>query len=471
MHEPPLSPPSAPARRSIGRRLTRSLAEARAELPALGRLAGPVVVAEIGWMFMGIVDTLMVGPLGPAAIGGVGMGSSLFFWLAVFGMGLLLGLDTVVSQAAGAGDAVRCRRWLWQGLALAIVVAGPIALASEALRVNLGRLGLHPEVAPIVDGYLGVVFYSLLPLLVYAATRRYLQAIGVVAPVMFTLVTANIVNALGNWVLIYGGLGVPAMGPVGAAWATVGARAYMALALLTVVVLLDRRRGEQAIWRVPRAPSIEDLVKLTRLGFPAAMQITLEVGVFALASALAGKLVPAALAAHQVALNLAGFTFMIPLGVSSAAAVRVGHAVGRRDGRGVRVAGWTAIAAVVLVMSTAALVFVLAAEPLVRLFTRDAAVIEIGMALLGVAAMFQIFDGLQVVATGALRGVGNTRTPMVWNLVGHWLLGLPTGWTLCFVLGWGVVGLWTGLSVGLIVCGIVLVFVWNRASRDARRAL
>ena len=422
-------------------------------------------------MFMGIVDTLMVGPLGPAALGGVGMGSSLFFGIAVFGMGLLLGLDTVVSQAAGAGDHVRCRRWLWQGVWLAAIVSGPIALVAEFVRLNLGRFGLHPDVRPIVEVYLGVAFYSLWPLLLYAAARRYLQAIGVVAPVMFALLTANVVNALGNWVLIFGKFGFPALGPEGAAWATVISRVYMALVLVWAIIVHDRRRGRDAVWRVPRAPSLHDLVRLTRLGFPAAMQITLEVGVFALASALAGKLSPVALAAHQVALNLAGLTFMVPLGVSSAAAVRVGHAVGRRDAIGLRAAGWTAIAAVVAVMGTAALVFIIAARPLVALFTRDAAVLDVGVVLLAVAAMFQIFDGLQVVATGALRGVGNTRAAMVWNLIGHWLLGLPTGWTLCFVVGWGVVGLWLGLSIGLIVCGIVLVVVWHRASRAAARRL
>ncbi len=443
----------------------------RAEVPALARLAGPVVMAEIGWMFMGIVDTLMVGPLGPAALGGVGMGSSLFFGIVIFGMGLLLGLDTVVSQAAGACDPVGCRRWLWQGLWLGAIVSVPIALAAESVRLNLGRFGLHPDVRPIVDVYLGIAFYSLWPLLLYAAARRYLQAIGAAAPVMFALVTANVVNAVGNWVLIFGTLGFPALGPAGAAWATVIARVYMALVLVSAILIHDWGRGRDAVWRVTRAPSIRELVRLARLGFPAAMQITLEVGVFALASALAGKLTPFALAAHQVALNLAGLTFMVPLGVSSAAAVRVGHAVGRRDPIGVRAAGWTAIAVVIVVMGTAAVVFVVAARPLLGVFTHDPAVLDVGVVLLAVAAMFQIFDGLQVVATGALRGLGNTRTPMVWNLIGHWLFGLPTGWTLCFVVGLGVVGLWLGLSIGLIVCGVVLVFVWDRASRAAAHRL
>jgi multidrug resistance protein, MATE family len=446
-----------------------AIGSGRAELTALLRLAGPVVMAEIGWMMMGIVDTLMMGPLGPAALGGVGMGSSLFFGIAIFGMGLLLGLDTVVSHAFGAGDAAGCRRWFWQGLWLGLLVSAPLAVASELLRRNLYRLGVHPDVLPVVEGYLRVVAYSLWPLLLYAACRRFLQALGVVRPLMFALISANLVNAAGNWVLIYGMLGAPALGPEGAAWATVISRAYMALVLVAAMVWHDRDRRADAVWHVSKTPSLRHLSRLTRLGFPAATQITLEVGLFALASALAGTLNPASLAAHQIALNLAGFTFMVPLGVSSAAAVRVGHAVGRRDGRGVALAGWTAIGAVIAFMSTSALIFLVTPRPLLSLFTRDAGVLDVGVTLLAVAAMFQVFDGLQVVATGTLRGVGDTRTPVVWNLVGHWLLGLPTAWTLCFVAGWGVIGLWLGLSVGLIVCGVMLVVAWGHAARAHAR--
>jgi multidrug resistance protein, MATE family len=184
--------------------------------------------------------------------------------------------------------------------------------------------------------------------------------------------------------------------------------------------------------------------------------------VFAAATALAGRLAPAALAAHQIALNIAGFTFMVPLGVASAGAVRVGHAVGRGDAAGAARSGWTALLFGTLFMACASAVFLLIPGALIGAFTSDASVLRIGTSLLFVAAVFQLFDGLQGVATGVLRGLGDTRTPMLWNLGAHWIIGLPLGYGLCFVAGLGVIGLWWGLSSGLIICGAALVIVWSR---------
>ena len=205
--------------------------------------------------------------------------------------------------------------------------------------------------------------------------------------------------------------------------------------------------------------------RLLALGWPAAVQTTLELGVFAAVTAIAARLEPSTLAAHQVVLNLAGLTFMVPLGISAAGGIRVGHAVGRGDAHGARRAGWMALALGAVFMSAAAATFIAVPEPILRVFTTDPSVIETGVILLFVAAIFQLFDGLQVVATGILRGLGDTRTAMLSNLVGHWAIGLPTGYVLCFTLGWGVVGLWIGLSTGLVLVGLVLVPVWHRRVR------
>jgi MATE family multidrug resistance protein len=309
--------------------------------------------------------------------------------------------------------------------------------------------------------YLSILTWSLPPLLFYVAFRRYLQAMNVVRPVMFALVAANVVNAIANWILIYGRFGAPAMGVRGSAYATLVARIFMAGWLLIVIL----RHEAHVTPRLRDTPLGIDLARLRRLfalGFPAAGQAVLEVGVFAAATALAGRVSANALAAHQIALNLAALTFMVPLGVSSAAAVRVGQAVGRRDPRGAASAGWTAIALGVGFMSAAATGFLLMPRALIHAFTRDPAVLELGVSLLFVAAVFQLFDGLQGVTTGALRGLGNTHTAMLWNLAGHWLVGLPLGYYLCFRLGLGVIGLWWGLSVGLMICGVALLLVWIR---------
>ncbi len=430
-------------------------------------LAAPVVMAELGWVTMGIVDTIMVGSLGADAIGAVGLSSTLFIAFAVFAMGLLLGLDPLVAQAYGARRLEQCHRWLIDGIWLCALVALPVIGALLALAASMPWWGLPPRVLELTRPCLVILTWSLPPLLLYAAFRRYLQAIGVARPVMVMLVVANVVNALGNWILINGHLGAPALGVRGSAYATLLARVFMAAYLLLVIV----RREAHTTPRLRETPMGLDLARQRRLfglGLPAAGQAVLEVGVFAAATALAGRLSAEALAAHQIALNLASFTFMVPFGLASAAAVRVGHAVGRRDVDGVVSAGWTAIAIGVGFMTTAALVFLLAPRALIRSFTQDAGVVQTGVALLFVAAVFQLFDGLQGVTTGVLRGLGDTRTPMLWNLAGHWCLGLPLGYVLCFSLGLGVVGLWWGLSAGLMVCGVALLAVWIRKGLKLR---
>ena len=329
---------------------------------------------------------------------------------------------------------------------------------------TLDRWGLHPDIQLLAVPYFSRIVWSILPLLLYTAFRRYLQALGVVTPIMTALVSANLVNVLTNWLLVFGSLGAPRLGVDGATLATCISRVYLALFLFLAVVRHDRRY-RTGLWDVPRRLELHRMRRLGALGLPAAIQVSLEVGVFAAATALAGRLAPATLAAHQIVLNVASVTFMVPLGVGSAGAVRVGQAVGRRDVIGARHAGWAALVLGGGFMSCAAVVFVLAPHAILRLFTTDPSVIGVGVTLLLVAAVFQLFDGLQGVATGVLRGFGDTRTPMFWNLAGHWLIGLPTGYLLCFVMGWGVVGLWVGLSTGLILVGVVLVAAWWHQAR------
>lgn len=441
------------------------------ELKPTLRLSLPVIAAELGWMGMGVVDTIMVGPLGPAAIGAVGVGSSLHFAVSIFGMGLFLGLDTLVSQAFGAGRLQDTRRWLERGLTLAAILAVPFLLLGLAVGLAIPSLGFHPDVEPVLTAYFAVLIWSTPFLLVYSALRRYLQSVHVVTPVMVALISANLVNATANWLLIYGAAGFPVLGAVGSAWATLISRIYMAGILALAVHGTRRRltpvaRPHAAVARGTMAPSIwSDLRRLLDLGVPASAQFTLEVGVFATASALAGRLMPTAVASHQIALNIIAVSFMIPLGLSSAGAVRVGHAVGSREPRRAAAAGWTAILLGACFMTLAAIAFVTVPHMLIGLFSRDADVLSLASSLLLVGALFQLFDGLQGVTTGVLRGLGDTRTPMVTNLAGHWFFGLPVGYALCFGAGLGVIGLWIGLSLGLTAVGIVLLVVWVRRIR------
>ena len=438
----------------------------RREMRPTVALAAPVVIAEVGWVAMQIVDIAMVGRLGPEAIGAVGVGSALLLAFGVFGMGLLLGLDTLVSQAFGARDRAACDGWLRHGVFLALVLTVPIVLLARIVGSRLDVWGFDPRVLALVRPYFAIVTWSLPLLLLYAAFRRYLQALSVVAPIMIALVAANVVNAAANWVLIFGRLGAPALGVDGAGWATCLARACMVIVLAAAVA----RRGVRP-WTLTAGVRIAGLRRILGLGWPAATQVTLEYGAFAAVTMLAGRLEPSTLAAHQIVANLAGLTYMVPLGVASAGAVRVGHAVGRRDAAGASGAGWTAIALGAGFMASAAAAFLAAPRALLGIFTIDGRVVEAGLTLIVVVALFQIFDGLQGVATGALRGLGDTRTPMLLNLAGHWLIGLPVGCLLCFRIGWGVVGLWIGISTGLVLVGSLVTAIWWRRSRALAAAL
>jgi MATE family multidrug resistance protein len=423
-----------------------------------------VVLSELGWMAQGVVDTIMVGKLGPAAIGAVALGNAVFYIPSLFGIGLLLGLDTLVSQAFGRKDYDSCHRWLAQGVYLAILVA-PIVMVVVAVASYLyAPLGISAVLAQPSGSYLRVLNWSTLPLLLYGASRRYLQGVGHVRVITVTFLVANLLNWLGDWVLIYGHWGAPAMGVNGSALSTVIARIFMAAALLGFAVHYESKRGHPLFchWAAPTAGMIKHLV---RIGAPAATQIILEVGAWNGATLAAGWLTPVALATHQIALNYAAITYMVPLGVGAAAAVSVGHAVGAGDPEKARRAGWLAMALGTGFMLLAAVVFLVAPRPLIALYTTDAQVMAVGPGLLGLAAIFQIFDGIQTVSTGALRGLGKTRSPMVASLVGYWGLGLPLGFVLCFALKWGIYGIWIGLTLALLVIAFTLLRRWNRDSK------
>jgi MATE family multidrug resistance protein len=414
-------------------------------------LSLPVIIAELGWMFMGVVDTIMVGPMGPTAIGAVSIGGILFDVLTIFGIGLMLGLDTLVSQAWGARRPGDCNHSLWQGMYLALALSPVLLIVLQLLPPLMRTADVHQGVLGLAVPYMKELAWGLPPLLFYAALRRYLQGIGLVRPVMLALVTANVVNALGNHILI------PMYGVEGAGRATSISRVYMMLFLGAYAVIRDTRLLHAARLDLKRIRA------LLTLGLPAAGQTLLEVGVFAAATVLAGRLTPDSLAAHHIVLNLVGTTFMVTLGISSAGAVLVGQAIGRGDPKGAKHLGWLSIKLGAAFMICTAALFTLIPVTLIRIFTKNLDVLDIAVPLLMIAAAFQLFDGIQGVTTGVLRGAGNTRTPMFANLVGHWLLGLPIGYLLCFTFGQGVTGLWIGLSAGLIVVGAALLLIWHRA--------
>ncbi|HEX3741206.1 MAG TPA: MATE family efflux transporter [Terriglobales bacterium] len=430
------------------------------------RLALPLIMAEVGWMSMGVVDTIMVGrlPDSAIAIGATGLGQSLYNAIAIVGGGLLLGMDTFVAQAYGREDLHDARNTLLNGTALALLLTPILMIAVSFWPALMRRFGISVGLVSPMQPFLYALNWGTLPLLGYFALRRYLQAVNVAIPIMFALVSANIVNAVGDWALIYGHMGFRAEGITGSGWSTCFARIYMLLVLAITLLWIESKARSNRL--SSSAPALRvDLVRiwaLLKLGAPAAGQILVEIGAFSGATAICAKLGPVPLSGHEIALNCAAFTFMVPYGISSAAAVRVGQQLGRRDPAGARRAGWSALILGVGFMTCSGLVFVSIPKVIARAFSPDPAVVQIGATLLLVAAAFQLFDGVQVVTTGALRGAGDTKTSMLANLVAYWFIGIPLGYFLCFRLRWGALGVWIGLCTGLMIVGSALLVVWHK---------
>ena len=429
------------------------------------RLATPIALAEVGWMTMGIADTIVVGhlPNSAAAIGAVSLGSIVFYTVGIFGSGLLLGLDTLVSQAFGARRLDECHHSLANSLWFSLPLAPVLMAMLWGTLPLLEHGGIDRAVMKDAVPYLKALIWSTPPLLVYFALRRYLQGMNLTRPVTFALVTANVVNIVGNVAFVFGRWGAPAFGTQGSGWATCVSRCYLA-AVLAGFAAWHSWRYNTGLFDIEWRPHIGRIGALVRLGLPAASQIGLETSVFAVAAFLIGRLGAVPLAGHQIAMTTVSFTYMVPLGIGSAAAVRVGQALGRRDAQGAKHAGWVALGLGAGFMGLSAAVLLLFPERIALFFSVDPAVIRMGARLVSIAAFFQIFDGLQVVATGALRGAGDTHTAMFCHLIGYWGFGLPLGWVLCFPARFGASGLWAGLSAAIIAIGAALLTLWRRKS-------
>ena len=418
------------------------------------RLAVPVVTVQVGMMAMGVVDTIMVGHVSAQALAAVALGNLYFFSLAVFGMGTLMVLDPVVAQAVGARDQPAIARAVQRGCMMAVLLAIPTSILLT-LATPLFELARQPaEVIPLAAQYSVLTAPGVLPFLLFIVFRQSLQALGRTAPIVGAILVANLANALLNWALIFGHFGLPALGVAGSAWATSVSRGLLVLGLW-----LGASRQLRPMLYPIRVESwqLGPLRRMFRLGAPIGAQNVLEFGAFALVALMMGWIGTREMAGHQIAINLAALTFMVPLGVGDAASVLVGRAVGRGDPLGTRAAARAAFACGAAFMSLTGAMFLTMPGALARLYTRDPAVIAVAVILIRIAGVFQIFDGLQVVGAGILRGLGDTRAPMLICLLGYWLLGIPVSAYLAFSAGLGPAGLWWGLVLGLGVVAFLLL--------------
>ncbi|HEY0882806.1 MAG TPA: MATE family efflux transporter [Archangium sp.] len=427
------------------------------ELRALWKLALPLALAQAGQALMGLVDTIVLGHYSAGAQAGAGLGNSLAFTCTFFGMGVMMALDPLVSQAIGANEPGRARTHYWQGVWLALITSVVVMLGIAVMPLVLVPFGVAPAVAEGAAEYLWWRLPGVPGVLLFVTARSYLTGTGKVAITFWAMVVANVANLALDWVFVFGWGPIPELGVKGAAIATV-LGTWLQLGIL-FIGFGPRPEGTQR--RFDRV----EVLRALRIGTPIGLHFIVESGVFSLTGILAGRLGEAAAAAHQIALNWASLTFCVASGIGAAASTRVGWSVGRDDTPAARRTGFTAFSSAAAFMALSAIMFVLFPHALARAASDDGAVVDIVVALFLVVAVFQISDGVQAVGAGALRGTGDTTFTFWINIVGHWAVGLPVAWLLGVRGRFGVVGLWWGLSAGLTVVAIALIIRFERTTR------
>ncbi len=464
-----------PATRPGGRR--RALLYLH-ELRALLRVAGPIIVSQLGGTLMHTTDTIMVGPLGAQALAASGLGNAMFMAAFMICSGTLLGMTPLVAQAYGAGDGHECRRVLVQGLWLATLLAVPMTVLCLFGLPIARALGQPDEVARLAGQFLSAIAWGVLPMLLFMAFRQFLDGQGRPRPAMVMTFLGVGLNVLLNQLLIYGFrvdlplLGtwtVPAGGLSGSGWATTLVRWAMLAAMLVYVL---RHRELRPFAGVRLTPVVARLRRMMLIGGPIGVQMGAEVGVFAFAVVLMGWLSPIAQAAHQVTINAASATFMVATGTSLAGGIRVGQHVGAGSRRGVHRAVLSTYTVVTVFMATCAMAFLLAPRFILGLYTRDPQIVAVGLTLLAMAAAFQVFDGAQVAGLFALRGAADTRIPMGITVLAYWVIGAPAAYLLGFHTRMGPQGVWLGLVISLMVAALLLAWrvrrvLWGRGVRRA----
>jgi multidrug resistance protein, MATE family len=431
----------------------------RDELRALVRLAVPLAAQQAGVQLMGNVDTALLGRYSDAALAGSGVGNNLLFGITSLGLGLVMGMDTVVPQALGGGRTDDARRAVGAGVRLAVLVGLILTLAVFGTPLVLGLAHVDPAIVSEARPYIYLRAVGIVPFLITIALRSYLAAHHRTRPLIIAVIAGNLVNFGLDLVLIFGvpALGIPRMGVLGAALATT------VVQLLTVLVYVAGVRSLDGPAPRPRSTGA-DMIAIAKVGAPVGGQIFAEVGIFGVATVIAGTLGELPAAAHSIALNIASLTFSFAVGIAAATSVQVGHATGAGNIALARRRGLLGLGVGLAVMACFAAAFGIVPAIIARAFTADVTVIAATVPLLHIAAAFQLFDGIQAVGAGALRGLGHTRETLWGNLVGHYLVGLPVVLLLGYTAGLGITGVWWGLSAGLAATGTYLFVRFLRAT-------
>ena len=425
------------------------------------KLAYPIVIGQLGHMMLGVVDSLMVGKLGAVPLAAASLVNGLILLIVVLGIGMSVALTPLVAIAKGAGKNDECGIILRQGLLVNLVFSFLLVIVIYFLADLIIYLDQPPEVAKLAKSYLQILSFSIIPFMLFQTYRQFIEGLAFTKPAMFILLSANIINAFGNWLLIYGNWGFPRLELDGAGYSTLSTRIFIAVVIFIYVIYsknfkqFDPSLKFKSInWRV--------IKKIIDLGIPGGFQMFFEVGGFAFAAVMIGWIGAYELAAHQIAINLASITFMVALGISIAVTIRVGNYFGKKDLVGIKRAGYSALLIVTIIMGSFGIFFIVLRNFLPTLYISNTDVIEIAASLIVIAAFFQIVDGLQVVGIGILRGLTDLKAPMIIAFISYWVIGLPVAYLLGFTFNFGVQGVWISFIVGLSLAAIFFIRRFQR---------
>lgn len=427
-------------------------------------LAFPVMMSQLGQVLVGVADSMMVGRLGAEPLAAASLGNSIFYVVMMFGIGVSMAMTPLVAMADGKRNPKRISRLFGHGFTINMVTGFMLfllILLSSPLLFHLNQPG---DVVELSIPYLAIITFSLLPFMFFQTFKQFVEGLSQTRQAMYITILANAVNVFLNWVLIYGNLGFPALGLNGAGWATLVSRVLMGL-MMWYYVRKSARYKQFSLSFFPKKLSFPMISKMLKIGVPSGFQFIFEVGAFSSAAIMMGWIGVTALAAHQIALNLASISYMMATGLAASATIRVGNQLGRNDVRTLREAGFTVFIMVAMFMAVFAFVFIVFREFLPSLYIDDMQVIQMSATLLVIAGFFQLSDGIQVVGLGALRGMADVKIPTFVTLVAYWVIGLPSGYLMAFTFGMGEIGIWIGLLTGLSVTGAMLLWRFHVLSK------
>lgn len=427
-------------------------------------LAYPVVLSQLGHIMVGVADTAMVGQIGTIEQAAVALSNSLYTIVLVFGLGVSYGVTPLVAAADSSKNYAENASLLKHGIIINTVVGILLFVFLFLLSPVLRYVNQDETVVELAIPFLNVMMLSMIPLCIFSAFKQFAEGLSYTQVAMYVTVGGSLLNIFLNYLMIFGHAGLPAMGLMGSCWASFITRIIMAISMFIYVFRHKKFRPYVQNFNF-KFISRELIKKILSIGIPSGLQWVFEVAAFAFAVVMIGWISPKAQAAHLVALSLAAVTYMMASGLSAAAAVRVGNQYGLKSRRGVRIAGFSVFMMVILFMSFTAACFVLFRNFLPSLFNKDQEVITVASSLLIVAAFFQLSDGVQVVALGALRGIRDVKIPTAITLIAYWIIGLPMSYVFAFKLNMGILGVWYGLFLGLTSAAVLLFLRFNFVSK------